>query len=41
VAPKSKPISNYRKIVFMPVDEITFLHQINVLFKYYNIIIWY
>jgi len=28
----------------MPVDEITFLHQIKVLFKHYNIIIgisWY
>jgi len=30
VAPKSKPLSNYQKIVLKPVNEMTFLHQIKV-----------
>jgi len=28
-------------VVFKPVNEITFIHQIKVLFMYYTIISWY
>jgi len=44
VAPKSKPLSNYEKIVLNRIkackrDYVTY--QIKVLFKHYNIISWY
>jgi len=36
VAQKSKQLSNYRKIVLKPVNEIRFIRQIKVWIKHYN-----
>jgi len=37
--PKSKPLSNYQKNVLKPVNEITFIRQIKVWIKHYNMFV--
>jgi len=41
VAQKSKPLPNDQKIVLNRMNEITFIRQILVSIKHYNIIRWY
>jgi len=36
--PKSNPLSNYKKIVLKPADEIRLIRQIKVPINSYNII---